>query len=81
MFSSKSVQLLKKRDGILGQFQKALDGLRTVNDAIDGAVAESDMKLEMLDDQIAKEMLEKQELQRQKDANNKTIQKMQEFLV
>lgn len=80
MFSVNSASLLKKREGILGQFQKALSGLLQINEAIDGAQEECDIRCSALDDQLAQEILEKQELQRQKSDNERTMNKLSEFL-
>jgi len=80
VFKIGSAALSKRRDGILGQFFKAVNELKTVNEQIEKAKTQSNDKLVFLDEQMSKETFELQELEKQKLANKRTIQKIEDLL-
>ena len=80
MFKNNSQSLLKKRDGILSQFTKAIQGLIQVNEEIDTAVGACSQRMSSLEDQIEAERREINDLTHQRTENERTIDKMREFL-
>lgn len=80
MFSANSAKLIGRRNGILGQFKKAAEGLIELNEQIDQASIACEQRQEDLQAKIDLEDSEQIELNIQKTINIKTISKIQDFL-
>ena len=81
MLSSNSVTFQKKREGILGQFTKTLNKLKDLNLSIQGAKDKSVQTKELLVQQAVEEDNNIAEYNKQIETNQKTIEKIQDFLV